>query len=621
MNMPKKGERVYRDFIFDRAAINQESRTVELAFSSEEPYERWFGTEILDHSKKAIRLDRLKTGGPLLLGHNPDRHIGVIESVTIGVDKVGRSRVRFGKGALAEEIFQDVLDGIRSKVSVGYMVHEFELDSEKDGQRTFRATDWEPLEISIVSIPADNTVGVGREFENSQSAKEINMKTKEQLAAEAAAADAAKRSAQDGAAVATAPPVDTRALANSVLEQERARVSDLTAIGAQFKQFGAEELSREAITKGYDQDWLRSQILERAGKPVSSKVGEIGMSEKEAQSFSFRKAALYLTNPNDPKFRELAAFEIEASNAAATKAGRASQGLMIPQDVLTAKPNRAGRRDMVADTFGSGGALVDDTLLMGSFIELLRNKLVLNALGITVLDGLVGDVSIPRQTSGVTAYWVGEGQALTESTPGFGQLRMSPKTVGGYTEVTRKLLIQTSVDVEAMIRNELATSIALEIDRVGLYGIGSESQPLGLKNTTGVQTKDFAAAAPTWAEIVDMETKVAAQNADFGNLAYAINATMRGTLKTTNKVAGQDIFLVEDGEINGYRHEVSNQIAAGDIWFGNWANLIMGRWSGLDLMVNPYSGDTQGIVRITAFSDVDFACRRPNSFVRGNDTL
>ena len=158
----KPGSRLLRGMAFTREAINVEARTVELAFASETPYERWWGVEILDCAPKAMRLQRIKSGAPLLCDHNTRDQIGVIESVQIGADKVARAVVRFGRSARAEEWFQDVVDGIRSSVSVGYEIHSAKLVETKDGVDTYRVDDWEPYEVSIVSVPADTSVGVGR---------------------------------------------------------------------------------------------------------------------------------------------------------------------------------------------------------------------------------------------------------------------------------------------------------------------------------------------------------------------------------------------------------------------------------------------------------------------------
>ena len=152
----------FRELTFSREAINQETRTVQLAFASEVPYERYWGTEILDCGAGSIRLDRLLNKAPLLFNHDSDELLGVVENVSLGADRICRATVRFGKGEDAEEQYQNVLDGILTKVSVGYMIHELVLEKESKDETVYRVTDWEPYEISMVTVPADDTVGVGR---------------------------------------------------------------------------------------------------------------------------------------------------------------------------------------------------------------------------------------------------------------------------------------------------------------------------------------------------------------------------------------------------------------------------------------------------------------------------
>lgn len=160
---------------FDRATVDQDARTMELSFSSEEPYERYWGIEILGHNPDEVRLDRINDAGALLMDHNTKDQIGVVEKTWIDTaTRKARALVRFGKSARASEILQDVIDGIRKNVSVSYNIQRMKLmKSEKiDGTNetvdTYRVTDWEPLEISLVSVPADVTVGVGRSAETQQ---------------------------------------------------------------------------------------------------------------------------------------------------------------------------------------------------------------------------------------------------------------------------------------------------------------------------------------------------------------------------------------------------------------------------------------------------------------------
>lgn len=618
---PEAGTEVlHREVLIDKRGIDAEKRTVELAFSSEtRDVKRWYGTEILDHSPKSVRLGRLNDGGAVLVNHNSDKQVGVVESAKIDADRVGRAVVRFGKGAEADAVFQDILDGIRRKVSVGYMVHEYVLESSTEEGDTYRVTDWEPTEVSIVAVPADNTVGVGRNKETKSTTEQKETRTMDPKT-ETPATPAAP-------AAPAAPPVDVRAITEKAQQEARTnelkRINALEGIGEKFKDFGGPELARKAIAEGWDEAKLNEAILARAGEKKPVPDGKIGMSDKEIRQYSFLKVLHALANPGDKRAQEMASYERELSDAAVEKRGSAAQGILVPYDVLCTPL----KRDLTVGTATAGGHTVATDLLAGSFIDLLRKRMVLNALGATTLNGLVGNVAIPRQTGSATAYWVAESGAPTESQQAFDQVTLSPKTVGAFTDFSRKLFLQSSIDVENLVRGDLIKVLGLEIDRVGLYGTGSSNQPLGVKNTSGINTKDFAAMAPTFAEIVGLETEVAADNADIGTLAYLVNARGRGSLKTTEKASSTGQFIWEQGNtVNGYRCEVSNQVEGNgssteDYFFGNWADLLIGFWSGLDLMVDPYSNSTSGTVRVVALQDVDVAVRHPESFCRGANTL
>jgi HK97 family phage major capsid protein len=342
-------------------------------------------------------------------------------------------------------------------------------------------------------------------------------------------------------------------------EEERARTKTIRAMCAKAEI--GESVADELIDSGSSVDQARAAVLEivTSKKPEAQAVAKegdalIGMSAKEAESFSFRRAYLALANPNDKALQEAASFEFEVSRAAQAKSGRPSAGIQVPYDVLKA-PARA---DLTVGTPADGGYLVDDVLRPGDFIELLRNRLALSQLGATVLTGLQGDISIPRQTSASTAYWVGEGGSPTESQPAVDQVNMSPKTLGAYVDYSRKLLLQSSVSVESMVRDDLVKVLALEIDRAGLYGTGSSNQPLGLSGTAGIATQELTGYG-SFSELVAMETDVATANADQGSLAYLMNAASRGALKTTEKASGTNgVFVFADNEVNGYRTVVSN---------------------------------------------------------------
>ena len=568
-----------------------EDRTYEFPFSSEFPVARYFGNEILSHEEKAADLSRLNDGAPLLFNHNPDRVIGVVEGARI--DSKGRrgyARVRFSRNPFAQEVLSDVKDGVLRNVSFGYSIDKM----EERGSGDFVATAWAPYEVSIVSVPADKTVGIGRAL------------TPTEPAASAAPSPDPLPSMES-----TTP--DLAVVRAEAAEAERSRIAEISAL---CDKHNMGEMGRQLVESGRSIDEARAAVLDKMNipqEPVNMSAADLGMSEKEARSFSFLRAINYLSNPTDRAAREAAAFEIEASDAAAAKLGRQSRGITIPQDVL--------RRDLNVGAATAGGNLVETMLDSGSFIDLLRNASALDQAGATVLTGLTGNVAIPRQSGAATAYWVAESGSPTESQQTVDQVSLVPRTVAAYTDFSRRLMIQSSIDVENMVRNDLAQVIALKIDAAGLYGTGASNEPLGLKNTTGIGTEDFANDAPTFAEVVALESDVATANALLGSPVYLMNAAMRGNLKTTKKDAGSGIFIMENGEVNGYRGVLSNQVASNDLWFGNFADLIIGYFSGLDLMVDPYTHSTSGTVRVIAMQDCDIAIRHPESFSRGNNSL
>jgi HK97 family phage major capsid protein len=341
---------------------------------------------------------------------------------------------------------------------------------------------------------------------------------------------------------------------------------------------------------------------------VDLTTNDVGLSEKEVKRFSFVRALNYLSNQGDANARRAAEFEIEVGKAAAEKYDRSSNGIVVPNEVL--------RRDLVVGTPSAGGNLVASELLSGSFIELLRNRMAMMQAGVTMLTGLQGNISVPRQTSAATAYWVGEGSSPTESQQAIDQVNMTPKTVGAFVDYSRRLLLQSSIDVEGMIRADLARVIALELDRAAIYGTGSSSQPLGLVNTTGIGSQTISTFG-TFAEYIGMETDVAAANADAGSMRYIINAAARGALKSTSIVGTEARFVYENDEINGYPVIVSNQLTTNDALFGDFSQFVVGMWSGLDLTVDPYAGATAGTVRVIALQDVDYAVRQPAAFCYG----
>lgn len=635
-HVAQTGGAMSRGFLVSRASINEEARTVQLAFASETPYERYWGVEILDCAPGSMRPSRLRSGANLLCDHDQRDVVGVVESVEIGADRVVRAVVRFGKSVRAEEVWQDVRDGIRVNVSVGYMIHKAVLVESNDGLDTYRVTDWEPLEVSLVSVPADASVGVGRsaDFQAAEHRGVVVSTTTTvwvdpEEGADDQAEDAAESTSSDmadkAATESTRKVTPTMTTPDVQVVAQRDHAAEISKIAATIP--GGADMALRAIQAGQTVEQFQAEAIRALStKPVAT--ADIGLDSKEVKRYSVMRAINAMANPTDAGAQRAAAFERECSDAVAAKMGKAARGVFIPYDVQ--------KRDLVVGTANAGGNLVATDLLSGSFIDLLRNAMVINGMGTRMLTGLVGQIAIPKQTGAATAYWVAENTAATESQQTIGQVTMTPKTVGAYTDISRRLTLQSSIDVENMVQSDLATVLGLAIQQAAISGSGASNQPSGLLTlVTPSVIGGTNGAAPDWQDIIDLETAVAVANAQMGTLGYLTNAKVRGKLKSTQKFAstnGQPVWDAGDNPLNGYQAGVTNAVpsnltkgtasgVASAIIFGNFADLMIGMWGSLDLMVDPYTGSTAGTVRVVALQDVDVAVRNVESFATMVDAL
>lgn len=605
-----KIEKLFRAMSAEGAKVDAENRTVEFSFSSENPVERWFGNEILSHDSGAVDLSRAKQGAlPLLFNHDMGDLRGKIENVKLGPDKRLYATARFAKTDAGNEALALVQDGMLPNVSFGYIIEEMKLTSS-GGEKSideYTATKWAPYEVSLVTVPADPTVGIGRADKNEKHEVRIIKPISEK----------GNTSTMDKTEVTTEqqPKIDVVGERNSAIASERSRIAAITALGAKFEM---RQLAEELVSGGKSMEEARGAFLEKISvkqTPLKGNEGEIGLSQNEKGQYSWLRAIRALSNPTDRKAQEAAAFEFDVSRAGCKLRGKDSEGIFVPQDVLVHSQKRA----LLKGTPSAGGYLVATELQPQSFIDLLRHKQALVNAGIRSLSGLVGDLAIPKQTGGATAYWVGEATDVTGSSQTFGQVALAPKTLGAYTDLSRKLILQATPDAESIIVDDLTRVLALALDLAGLYGTGSSSQPLGIANVPSIQTKDITNNAPTFAELVDMESKIAAADADVATMSYIVNAAMRGYMKSTVKFssAGSATIWEPGNQINGYNAITSNQLTAGDVFFGNWNDLVLGLWSGIDLNVDNISLAKQGGLRLIVLQDVDYAVRHAESFCLG----
>ena len=601
---------------------NVKSRTFEFPFSSEQPVKRVFGNEVLSHEEGSADLVRLNDGAPFLYNHNPDKVLGVVESAYINSsDKRGYAKIRFSRSKFATEVLDDVKDGIYRGISFGYSIEKFE--EMEDG---LRAVSWIPHEVSLATIPADNSVGFGRSLIEPLQGNSINIEDKspqeEINSAEVSASPSVRtmeESTKETAVEAEkSGEIDVNAEVQRAIDENNARTAEITTLCREYKQYGAEDIADALIRGNKSPNEAKAAILDlvknkaevnntpiRSTDMIEPKQSKEFLDKKEVKQFSFLRAINALASPADKQAQEAASFEREVSDEASKRYGRPAKGIIVPNEVL--------KRDLNVGTAADGGNLVSTELLSGSFIEILRNKMAIMEAGVTMLTGLEGNISIPKQDGTTSAYWVGEGSAPTEGQQSFTQISMTPKTVGAFTDFTRKTLLQSSIDIEAFVRDDIAKKIALELDRTAIYGTGSSNQPLGLKDTSGIGSQSLTSFG-TFAEYIGMETDVAVANAEGGSMKYLINASARGALKSTEKASNTGMFVFADNQINGYDAIVSNQLANNDAIFGDFSQFIVGMWSGLDLTVDPYAGATAGTVRIIALQDIDYAIRQAGAF-------
>lgn len=370
------------------------------------------------------------------------------------------------------------------------------------------------------------------------------------------------------------------------------------------------ELAIEFINAGKTTDEFQRAAIDKLSTPAVQTAG-IGLTDKETRSYSVLRAINAMANPSDAAAQRAAAFEMECSQAVSDLTKRQAQGFYIPHDVLS-------KRDLTVADKPSAGNLVATNLMTGDFIELLRNRMVFSGMGVRFLSGLVGDVDFPRLIGSGAAYWVGEQVAPATSNQRTDRISMTPKTVGARTIIGRKLRQQSSISVENMVMDDLNQVLALEMERVIINGLGGD-EPLGLLNMPDIASIG-AAGAITWKDCVELETAIAMVNADVGSLSYLTNAKVRGALKTIERFSttnGQCIWADGNTPINGYKAAVTNAVPSNggsSLIYGNWNDLYVGLWGGLDVLVDPYTGGAQGDVGIRLLQDMDVALRHKESF-------
>ncbi len=635
-----------------REAVNEEARTAQIAVSSETPVPRWGYTEILEHTPEAVDLSRFRDGAAFLLDHDPTKQVGVIEGVSLGSDRVLRAVVRFGRSAMAQEAFQDVMDGIKTKISVGYDYDPAEVDSSRgaDGVPIERVKRWTPMEASLVAIPADASVGVGRSAEPVPGAPGNPATPAREAANKEANIMAETNSGGQNAATVE----ELRSAATNA-------TSRATEILSLCQEFGLVERAAEFIGSERTSEDIKREIfaeVQKRLKPMNA--AGVELNEKERKSYSYARAIASAADMAEG--RRVAGFEVEISDELEKRMPaehKRRNGIFIPTSLQGARTResigadgpsltQAQRAQMMAFLTRAGGSGTIDSQTVnyikevvfnqygGELIEVLRNAALVAKMGARVLTGLGSPISFPRQTADVAAQWVAEnsGTDVTGGNVATDLVTLTPKTLMGTTAYSRQLLAQASVDVEAMVIESLAYSHTLAWDLAAIHGTGLNNQPKGIYNQTGVGSHPFS-GNPTYADILAMESLVANANAILGSLGWMTRPSAASKMKGTLEFAvngAKKIWegTILEGEVDGYVARATNQISAAlgagtnetGIIFGNWSDLLIGQFGGaMETIVDPYSKKKQGLIEVTSFQMCDVQVRHPGSFAVGTGMI
>jgi len=584
-----------------------------IAISSEEPVNRHFGREVLSHDPSAIDLGRAKRGLPLLMNHDTDVQIGIVRDITVGPDKVLRGRMEFGNHPDAAYIEKDVRAGIRPDVSVGYRIDSMSMtESDEESGDTWTADRWTPMEVSSVPVPADSTVGVGRDAGDDALPVTLGIAPTPAIPA--------KEGKMSDSATPAGTPVGRTA------EEIRKEILGLYNMAAEHGLTPAD--AAKAVERGISLDRFGSEILERKriDAQATPTIG-VDMEEKDHSKYNVAKALLASASKDWRK----AGLELEVHRS--LSGGRdegPNGGIMVPMNARTSVVGQ------IVATASLGGSGVQTSIM--SLIDILRNKSKVLGLGATFMPGLRDNITFPRQITANSLTWVTENPstANTLSQMTFDTVALVPNIASVATAYSRLLLAQSTFDASAVVLNDLASVTAIGLDYAALNGTGTE-QPTGIRGQTGITNKTLGAngAALTWADLVSLETSVSTANADVGSIAFLMNPATRGKLKTTlqNTTSGAGYIFTADSTVNGYPVEVTNQLSSAltkgtsttvcsSAIFGVWSELLIGQWgSGIEIVTDPFTYLNQNMIQVVSFIMADVGVKHPLAFAKVDDIL
>lgn len=575
-----------------------DNRTVSLAFSSENPVVRTIGgqeyNEILLHNPENVNLERLQNKAALLFNHDFDNHIGVIESASIDSDHIGRALVRFSSVGIGAEKFEMVREGTLSKVSVGYSILDYRIEGGN-----LLITQWEPYEISMVSVPADDFVGVGRSLEqDEQEAEEtLNESEPDQTATESTdvGTEPITETVQEAEEVERAPEPeevpesdsinnteqsDSNTDSNSETEQEvqpeeepkdefeeETRIAELKAISRTFNINA--EITNSAISTGLSIDAFKRQVMNK----------QTIIKEDKQMEFSLNSL-----------IRGMLDGEVKADG---------KRGVVIKNtDFVRAGVNTTNAKDVI-----------HTDVLYGSFIDVLRAESVLKNFPVQMYTGLTSEIALPKLSGDFTSAFgfISENGVSPEVDANFESVLMKPKTFTGSVPLSRSV-VKSCPQIEQIVTQAIVAGSAERLETLIMQGIVAAAQAAGK-----VQTVD----AYDYATIVAAQGELGDEGVPYGSIAAvmspSIRATLRNTLRGTNTAA---VYIFDDGDLCGVPAYESKVLAGQDfVILGDFSKVAIAQWGdALELDLDDTTNRNRGSVIARVWADIDFVLTNPEAF-------
>ncbi|ENA8524235.1 phage major capsid protein [Escherichia coli] len=627
----------------------------EIAFSSEQPYQRQFWDEqnqemvvldeILVHTPEAVDLSRLNNNAPLLFNHNFDNHIGVVCNARIDADNVGRALVKFSKhGTLANDIRNKVIEGTMEKISVGYDIKEYHIDYTK-GQLI--VTKWAPYELSFVTVPADDTVGLNRSLNtitvNLEAKRDMTKEQIEEIKEEQEAAQVEETPVEENKESEVEENKENENLEDGKdaehpesVDDDSSTVREEEEVKEEREAAPVEEEKIEVAERSEEDELEIREIARELNINEDDEEFKRALTNKEITPEAFRTKALNnLVNAqrnneqiNKEQIMEktfdlnnvirslvdgaaLGANEAEYSAMAAGAAmqrGRAARGgsVFVPAAAMRAAAAGNTKADLTAIT--------DEKLLTESYIEMLMPESVLGRLGVTVYSGLTAPTAIPKMTkSSVDAFgFVDENGAAPEGKAEFANVKLSPKTFAGGNPISRQS-IKTVPGIATLITDHINQAVRIKLEQLILSDKDNERGPAGLVKQLVDASRVTKKAAFSYKDFL----KEIAALTDAGVPAQAIKFAMSGAtaaeLESTLKDNGVSGYIIENGKLAGYDVVTSGVIPADHIVLGDFSGITIGEWGGLELDMDDTTYRAQSAIVPRIWVDLDYVVTQPEA--------